>query len=106
MSRRTTVTLTDREESALAIFEDKSRAEWTLLQMIAAEHGLDLTESSSEATIMRVLMAAGLQQLRDRVLDRGYAHMAELYEQDEDLKAERREFLRRYADRVDRNMPG
>lgn len=97
------MTLTDREETALAIFEDKSRAEWTLLQVIAAELGFNLTESSSEATIMRVLMAAGLQQLRDRVLDRGYQQMAEIYEE-EGYAAEQREFRRRYADRVDRHM--
>ncbi|QIS10972.1 hypothetical protein [Nocardia arthritidis] len=108
MSRRTTLTLTDREEEALAVFADKRGPEWVLLQLIAAELGYELTETSSEATVLRVLMAAGLQQLRDRILDRGYEQMARMMEEDEEFKdwpAESAEFLRQYAEDVDRDMP-
>jgi hypothetical protein len=100
VNRRTTVTLTDRDEEILGAFADKQGHEWAELQVFAAEHGFDLTESSSEATIMRVLMAAGRQFVLERILERGYADMARIYGELVP-PAEQEAMLRRRATRGD-----
>lgn len=104
MTRRTTVTLAERELAALSTFEDRNGAEWVMLRLTADELSIPMTEKSSEATILRVLMAAGIQYINDRVLERGYAQLAEIWDEEHD-EAEAREFQRRYAERVDRNYP-
>ncbi|RJO69157.1 hypothetical protein D5S18_31315 [Nocardia panacis] len=102
------MTLTDREEEGITILANKNSPEWALLQLIAAELGYELTETSSEATILRVLMASGLQQIRGRLLEQGYERMARLYEEDAEFKSfavEDEALLRDYAENVDRNLP-
>jgi hypothetical protein len=55
--------------------------------------------------VIRALIAAGAAAMREQVLERGYQQFAEIYDEvhDADEAAYRR---RRYAERVDRVMPG
>ncbi|MEU7145481.1 hypothetical protein ABZ942_38965 [Nocardia sp. NPDC046473] len=105
MTRRTTLTLTEREERTLATLGDRKGAEWVLFESIAAHLGYSLTPDASEATVIRVLMSIGAQVLIDQALDDGYEKLAEIWPEihDEEEALERR---RRYADDVDRVMPG
>lgn len=105
MSKRTTVTLTDQDERTVQTFADPDRPEGALLIEAARELGVPLGPGASEATVIRALIAAGATALREQALERGYEELAELYEDlhDADEAAARR---RRYAEQVDRVMPG
>ncbi|MFD6160297.1 hypothetical protein ACFWF7_28310 [Nocardia sp. NPDC060256] len=94
MTRRTTLTLTEREERTLATLGDRKGAEWVLFESIAAHLGYSLTPDASEATVIRVLMSIGAQVLIDEALEQGYAELAAMWPDvhDED---EAREFRRR-----------
>ncbi|WP_378739448.1 hypothetical protein [Nocardia brasiliensis] len=105
MTRRTTLTLTEREERTLATLSDRKGAEWVLFESIAAHLGYSLTPDASEATVIRVLMAIGAQVLIDEALDQGYQQLAEIWPEVHD-ETEARERVRRYADDVDQVMPG
>lgn len=96
MARRTTVTLTDIEDLALAPFTDPDRAEHAALVAWAAEHGESL--SNAEAAVLRALLRAGAEALRERVLEQGYAELAA--SRTDDQRAESREARRRYAERT------
>jgi hypothetical protein len=101
MTKRTTVTFDDRDEAAIASVSDPERAEWALLVQVAAEAGITLKPGGSEAAIIRILLHAGVDALRERALERGYAELADLWPEVHDA-AETRERRRRYAQRVDR----
>ncbi|MPZ80165.1 MAG: hypothetical protein GEV28_07125 [Actinophytocola sp.] len=105
MSKRTTVTLTDQDEQIVRAFGDPDRPESAILRDTAEAHGIVLAEGASEAAVIRGLMAAGAAAIRGQLLERGYQRVAEMYSEvhDADEAAARR---RRYADRVDRVMPG
>lgn len=94
MTRRTTLTLTEREERTLATLSDRKGAEWVLFESLAAHLGYSLTPDASEATVIRVLMSIGAQVLIDEALEQGYAQVAGIWNEvhDED---EAREFRRR-----------
>ncbi|WP_433663514.1 hypothetical protein ACQPW1_16150 [Nocardia sp. CA-128927] len=104
MTRRTTLTLTEREERTLATLSDRKGAEWVLFESIAAHLGYSLTPDASEATVIRVLMAIGAQVLIDQALDEGYEQLAEIWPEIHD-EAEAQTLRRRYAEEVDRVMP-
>lgn len=84
--KRTTVTLSDEQERALdalnrpGAFLDAARA-W------AAERGVELTDSPAEAALVRVLIDAGVEQLRGPAIDVAYTELAEFY-QEEQVPAE------------------
>jgi hypothetical protein len=105
MSKRTTVTLTDRDEQTVRTFADAGRPEGALLIEAARDLGIQLGPGASEATVIRALIAAGASALREQALERGYEELADIYDElhDADEAAARR---RRYAERVDRVMPG
>ncbi|KAA8884079.1 hypothetical protein F3087_36115 [Nocardia colli] len=105
MTRRTTLTLTEREERTLATLSDRKGAEWVLFESLAAHLGYSLTPDASEATVIRVLMSIGAQVLIDQALEDGYEQLAEIWPEIHD-EAEAEERRRRYADEVDRVMPG
>jgi hypothetical protein len=76
--KRTTVTLTEKQERALAElarpgpFQDAIRA-WS------RERGIDLGDSPAEAALVRVLIDAGIDRIREPALDVGYAELATVY---------------------------
>ncbi|MBP2339051.1 hypothetical protein JOF41_005229 [Saccharothrix coeruleofusca] len=100
-TKRITVTLEGAEQAALSVFADPQRAEHAALEAWAAEHGL--TVRSSEAGVVRALLRAGAEALREKALEQGYAHLAEAQRADEDRQAERSTKRARQAQR-DRRM--
>ncbi|MGQ0718911.1 MAG: hypothetical protein ACT4NP_16675 [Pseudonocardiales bacterium] len=101
MVKRTTVTFDDQDQRAVASVSNPDGAEWAALVESAAEKGITLKRGASEAAIIRALVHAGAEALRERALERGYAELADLWPDVHDA-AEARERRRRYADRVDR----
>lgn len=100
MARRTTLTLTDADETVLESFADPDRAEHAALVAWAAEHGESL--SRAEAAVLRLLLRAGAEALREKALEVGYAQLA-ASRTDQD-RAESRARRERYAERTDREM--
>jgi hypothetical protein len=76
--KRTTVTLTDAQERALATFGRPGPFRDTVRDW-AAEHGIELGDSPAEAALVRVLIDAGIDRLRQTALDVGYAELADIY---------------------------
>ncbi|MFN2494300.1 MAG: hypothetical protein ABR608_00085 [Pseudonocardiaceae bacterium] len=103
MTKRTTVTFDDHDQGALASVSDPGRAEWAALVETAADKGIIVRPGASEATVIRVLVHAGADALRERALERGYTELAEIWPEVHDTE-ETRERRRRYAERVDRVM--
>ncbi len=101
MTKRTTVTFDDHDQGAIAAVSDPERAEWAALVEAAAEKGIIVKPGVSEATIIRALVHAGADALRERALARGYAELAEMWPEVHDAE-ETRERHHRYAERVDR----
>jgi len=101
MAKRTTVTFDDHDQGAIASVSDPERAEWAALVEAAAGKGITVKPGASQATIIRALIHAGADALRERALERGYAELAVLWPEVHDA-AETRERRRRYAHRVDR----
>jgi hypothetical protein len=101
MPRRTTVTFDDDDQGVIAAVSDPDGGEWAVLVEAAAEKGITLKRGASEAAIVRALVRAGADALRERALERGYAELADLWPEVHDA-AESRERRRRYAHRVDR----
>ncbi len=101
MTRRTTVTFDDHDQGVIASVSNPDRAEWAVLVEAAAEKGISLKPGASEAAIIRALVHAGADALRERALERGYAQLADLWPEVHD-DAESRERRRRYAHRIDR----
>ncbi len=103
-SKRTTLTLTDRDEETVRRFGDAESPEGAALIAAARELGIAISPGASEATVIRALMAAGAAAVREQALERGYEEVAAMYAEvhDAEEKAARR---RRYAERVDRKMP-
>ncbi|MGH3889487.1 MAG: hypothetical protein ACRDSZ_23485 [Pseudonocardiaceae bacterium] len=101
MTKRTTVTFDDHDQGVIASASNPDRAEWAVLVEAAAAKGITLKPGASEAAIIRALVHAGADALRERALERGYAELADLWPDVHDA-AETRERRRRYAHRVER----
>jgi len=101
-TKRITVTLEGAEQNTLSAFADPERAEHAALEEWADERGLPL--KSSEAGMVRVLLQAGAEALREKALERGYAQLAETLRADEDRTGERNLRRARRANR-DQAMP-
>lgn len=101
MVKRTTVTFDDQDQRAIASVSNPDGPEWAALVEAAATMGITLKRGASEAAIIRALVHAGANALRERALERGYAELADLWPEVHDA-AETRERRRRYAHRVDR----
>ena len=95
------MTFDERDLGVIDSVSDPDRSEWAALVETAATKGITLKPGASEATIIRALVHAGADALRERVLARGYAELAELWPEVHDSE-ETRERHRRYAERVDR----
>lgn len=81
MTKRTTVTLDERDEQTLATFADPERAEWKALVGAAAELGIALKPGSSAATIIRALLQAGAKAIQEEALERGYEQLAKVWDE-------------------------
>lgn len=101
-TKRITVTLEGAEQATLSTFADPERAEHAALQAWAEERGLPL--KLSEAGIVRVLLRAGAEALKEKAVERGYARLAEAQLADEEWNAERGARKARRAAR-DRKTP-
>ncbi|KAA2266109.1 hypothetical protein F0L68_03040 [Solihabitans fulvus] len=101
MSRRATFTLEESDEAAVSAFADPERAEHSALVAWAAEHGMQV--GSSDAAVIRALLRAGAEALREQVLEQGYAQLAASRTDEE--TDERRTLRARYVERTDRRMP-
>jgi len=73
--KRLSVTLEPDDESAVTTFQADG-AERDALMTWAVQHGVDPRAVRSEAGVLRVLLRAGVETLREHALDRGYARMA------------------------------
>lgn len=104
MSKRTTITLDDRDEQTLTTFSNPERPEWQALVQAGTETGITIKPDASEAAILRVLLHVGAIALREQVLAEGYAQLAEVWDEVND-KAETQARRRRYAERVDQVIP-
>ena len=99
MTKRLSLILGDEDERRLGPFIEAGTGEHRALQRWAAAKGLRSIDS--EAAALRAVLQAGLEALRDDVLDSGYAELAETYNA-AGHRAERRTARERYAERSDR----
>lgn len=91
------LSLTDADEQVLSAFSDEDTGEHRALGMWAAEHGVPAQQLTSEASVLRALLRAGAEALRERALDDGYAALAASLGDEE--RAESREARRRHLAR-------
>jgi hypothetical protein len=94
MSKRLSLILSEDDRQRLEPFIRAGTGHHQVLQRWAAEQGI--ASVTSEAAVLRVLLRAGVQAMRDDVLDEGYAELAEFYQGTEE-RAERRTALDRYV---------
>ena len=100
MSRRLSVSLGDDDDRLLSRFSHQGSAEQRALQAWAERHDLEhhlATGSGKTASVLRLLVRAGVEALEEDVLDTGYAQLAaELgSEHEAETKAARHRHLRR-----------
>jgi len=69
------VTLEAPDQEAIEVFVDPSRPEHATLKAWASQHGLSMRDDS-DAAVLRALVRAGAEALRDRALEEGYARLA------------------------------
>jgi hypothetical protein len=95
-TRRISITLDVPDQQAIEPFADPSRPEHAALEAWAAQHGLNLRDDS-DAAIVRTLIRAGAEALREKALEDGYARLAASRQQD---KTERRAIRERALSRA------
>jgi hypothetical protein len=93
------------DQQIIATMRDVHRPEWPILVQLAAAHDIVLAEGASEAMIIRALLRVSAEVLRERAMARGYEELAAMWGELHDA-SEAQERRRRYAERVDRVMPG
>jgi hypothetical protein len=101
MTKRLSLILGEGDQRLLEPFIHAGRGQHQVLQRWAAEHGAGPV--NSEAAAIRVLLQAGVEALRDDVLDEGYAELAQIYEGAEE-RDERRTARDRYVARTEANL--
>lgn len=69
------MTLDAPGQQVIEVFADPSRPEHAALVAWASQRGLNVMDAS-DATIVRMLVRAGAEALRERALDAGYAKLA------------------------------
>jgi len=74
-TRRISLTLDVPDQQAIEPFADPSRPEHAALEAWAAQHGLNIRDES-DAAIVRTLVRAGAEALREKALEDGYARLA------------------------------
>jgi len=98
------VTLEGEDEQAVSAFSERGTPEHAALTDWAAGRGLDPNSLGSEASVVRALLRAGADRLREHALDDGYAALAAAITKDE--RAETRSARRRYLARTERQAGG
>jgi hypothetical protein len=73
--RRVSVTLDGTDEQAIAPFVDPARPEHATLEAWAVRHGLNVRDGS-DAAVLRTLVLAGAEALREVALEEGYTRLA------------------------------
>jgi len=76
MTKRLSVTLETEDERLISAFASAGSHE-SVAQRAWAEHrGIDARAATSEAALLRLLLRAGAEALREQVLDSAYAQLA------------------------------
>ena len=76
MAKRLSVTLETEDERLISAFATAGSAESAALCAWAEHRGLAAGASRSEAALLRMLLRAGAESLREQVLDSAYAQLA------------------------------
>jgi len=76
MSKRLSVTLDADDVRTVEAFADSSTKEHEALLAWATARGLDPAGATSEAALLRLLLRAGADSLRNSALDAAYANLA------------------------------
>jgi hypothetical protein len=98
MSKRLSLTLERGDEDVVEPFTHDSPERHALASLAGNERAESL---HSEAAILRALVRVGADAVRDRVLEQGYAEMADEHRQhDEERRALRERRLARDASRA------
>lgn len=79
--KRTTITLTDDQQRALAAFA-RPGAYQDAVRAWAAQRGIQLGGSPAEAALVRVLIDAGIDHFRDQSADLVYRELAVVYQEE------------------------
>lgn len=98
MTKRLSLILSEQDQQALAPFIEAGTGQNEALQRWAAAHGAGSVRSAAAA--LRVLLQAGVEALRDEVLDAGYTELARIYNGAEEGD-ERRSARARYLSRTE-----
>jgi hypothetical protein len=85
-TKRISVTLDAPDQQAIEAFVDASRPEHATLEAWASQHGITVRDASDSA-ILRTLVRAGAEALREKALEDGYERLAASRDED---RAERR----------------
>lgn len=94
MTKRLSLILGDSDQLQLEPFIRAGTGQHQVLQRWAADHGVGPV--NSEAGAIRALLQAGVEALRDDVLDDGYAELAQVFTGTEE-RDERRVARDRYV---------
>jgi hypothetical protein len=76
MTKRLSITLEPEDERAVESFGTRGTREHEALLAWAAQRGLEVTGSTAEAALLRLLLRAGVESLRTSALDVAYAELA------------------------------
>jgi hypothetical protein len=101
MTKRMSVTLEGEDEQAVSLFAEPGTPEHTALTEWVISRGLNPARLGSEASVVRALLRAGADRLREHALDEGYAALAAGTTKAE--RAETRVARRRYVTRTERH---
>lgn len=75
MGKRLSVTLDDEDERLIEVFAARDTGEAAALREWAQARGVAVTRSTTEASLLRLLVRAGAEALRDKALDVSYARL-------------------------------
>jgi hypothetical protein len=101
MTKRLSLTLGDGDQQRLEPFIRAGSGQHQVLQRWASAHGAGPV--NSEAAAIRALLHAGVEAMRDDVLDEGYAELARVYN-DAEARDERRSARNQYVARTDGHL--
>ena len=101
MSKRVSLILKSADEEMLAPYLSEGSASFEALRQWVSQRGDG--DIKSEAGALRALLQAGAEALRERVLDAGYAQLAEEFNS-ESARAERRAARDRYVRRAEAGL--
>ncbi|MBX9642058.1 MAG: hypothetical protein K2X97_20745 [Mycobacteriaceae bacterium] len=92
--------LKDADEAVIAPYLSEGSPAFEVLRQWASQRGEGEGNIKSEASVLRALLQAGAEALREHVLDAGYAHLAAEFNS-EPAHAERQAARDRYVRRTE-----